>query len=154
MTSLRLPLVVIEASGMPCASTIRWCLLPALPRSTGDGPVAGSPFIARMRLESTAARQEVQQVCGPQLGQQQLVQALPDSGRVPVPQPSPAGHPRAEAQLLGQKLPADPGVQHEQDPAQRLATIQSLTTWTQRITVRPRTYCGALGWALIYSHSR
>lgn len=38
------------------------------------------------------------------------------TGRAPTP--SPAGHPRAEAQLLGQKLPADTGVQHEQDPAQ------------------------------------
>ncbi|MDQ0605181.1 hypothetical protein QF037_009526 [Streptomyces canus] len=58
VTSLRLPPVVIAASGMPCASTIRWCLLPALPRSTGDGPVAGPPFIARMWLESTAAREK------------------------------------------------------------------------------------------------
>ncbi|WP_435808578.1 hypothetical protein [Streptomyces afghaniensis] len=31
VTSLRLPPVVIAASGMPCASTIRWCLLPDLP---------------------------------------------------------------------------------------------------------------------------
>jgi hypothetical protein len=35
---------------------------------------------------------EVQQACRPQLGQQQLVQALPYPGLVPVPQPSPAGH--------------------------------------------------------------
>ncbi|AEM85107.1 hypothetical protein Strvi_5588 [Streptomyces violaceusniger Tu 4113] len=31
---------------------------------------------------------EVQQVCGPQLGERQLVQALPDPGLVPVPQPA------------------------------------------------------------------
>lgn len=43
VTSLRLPPVVIAASRMPCASTVRWCLLPALPRSTGDGPVASPP---------------------------------------------------------------------------------------------------------------
>ena len=43
---------------------------------------------------------------------------------VPVPQPPPAGHPRAVAQLLRQELPRDAGVQHEQDPAQRLAVIQ------------------------------
>lgn len=58
VTSLRLPPVVIAASEVPCASTIRWCLLPALPRSTGKGPVAGPPFIARMWLESTAAREK------------------------------------------------------------------------------------------------
>jgi len=58
VTSLRFPPVVIAASGIPCASTIRWCLLPVLPRSTGDGPVAGPPFIARRCEESTAAREK------------------------------------------------------------------------------------------------
>ncbi len=58
MTSLRLPPVVIAASGMPCASTSRWCLLPALPRSTGEGPVAGPPFVARMWLKSTVRREK------------------------------------------------------------------------------------------------
>jgi hypothetical protein len=47
VTSLRLPPVSVVASGMPCASTITWCLLLALPRSTGETPVAGPPFIAR-----------------------------------------------------------------------------------------------------------
>ncbi|GIH24571.1 hypothetical protein Aph01nite_28810 [Acrocarpospora phusangensis] len=42
VTSSRLPPVRITASGMPVASVIRRCLLPARPRSTGDGPVCGS----------------------------------------------------------------------------------------------------------------
>jgi hypothetical protein len=73
---------------------------------------------------------EVQQVRGPQLGQQHLVQALPDPGLVPVPQPPLAGHARAEAQLLRQELPADPGVEHEQDPAHHLPVLQALTART------------------------
>ena len=44
---------------------------------------------------------EVEHVGRPQLIEQQLVQPLPDSGLVPVPKPSPARHPRAEAQFLG-----------------------------------------------------
>ena len=54
---MRLPPVVIAAGGMLWASTIRWCLRSVLPRSTGDGPVAGPPFVARRWLESTAARE-------------------------------------------------------------------------------------------------
>jgi hypothetical protein len=44
VTSLRLPPVTVQASGIPVASTKRWCLEPCLPRSTGLGPVAAPPF--------------------------------------------------------------------------------------------------------------
>src|SRR5215813_14806647 len=43
VTSLRLPPVSDTASGMPCASVIRWCLEPGRARSTGLGPVLGRP---------------------------------------------------------------------------------------------------------------
>lgn len=56
VTSWRLPPVSVAASVMPCASTITLCLLPLLPRSTGDGPVFAPPFIARRCEPSTAAR--------------------------------------------------------------------------------------------------
>ena len=78
---------------------------------------------------------EVQQVRGPQLGQQHLVQALPDPGIVPVAQPAPARHPRTESQLLGQELPADPGVQHEQDSAQYLAVVQTGSARTSGVAL-------------------
>jgi hypothetical protein len=43
VTSLRFPPVSVTASGMPCASVIRWCLEPGPARSTGFGPVLGHP---------------------------------------------------------------------------------------------------------------
>jgi len=64
---------------------------------------------------------------GAQLGQQQLVQLLPDAGLVPVPQPPSAGHPRAEAGFLWEELPANPRAERDQDPAQNRARIQPLT---------------------------
>lgn len=42
--SLTLAAVVTTRSGVPRPSQIKWCLLPVLRRSTGDGPVAGPPF--------------------------------------------------------------------------------------------------------------
>src|SRR6476646_9880848 len=42
----------------------------------------------------------VQRPGGVQLGQQRLMQMLPDPGLVPVPQAPPARHPGAEPQLL------------------------------------------------------
>src|SRR6266542_5699039 len=44
VTSLRLPPVSVQASGIPPPSTSRWCLLPRRPRSTGLGPVLTPPF--------------------------------------------------------------------------------------------------------------
>jgi hypothetical protein len=54
-----------------------------------------------------------------QLGQRLLVQGRPDAGRGPIPQPPPAGHPRAADQGAGQLVPGDPGLEHEHDPGQR-----------------------------------
>jgi GrpB protein len=53
---------------------------------------------------------KVQQVRGAQLGEQQLVQLLPNACLVPVTQPPPAGHPGAEAEFLWQEFPANPRV--------------------------------------------
>ncbi len=44
VTSLRLPAVIEKASGIPVASTRRWCLQPGRPLSTGLGPVSAPPF--------------------------------------------------------------------------------------------------------------
>lgn len=71
----------------------------------------------------------VELVCGVQFGQQQFVQALPHAGLVPFGQPAPAGHPGTEAQFLGQELPRDCGVEHEENPAQDLPVRYSLAAW-------------------------
>jgi hypothetical protein len=65
---------------------------------------------------------------GVELGQQLVVQLLPDTGLLPRPKPPPAGDPRAVAELLGKVAPRDPGVQHVQDPVERLAIIEREST--------------------------
>lgn len=52
--SLRLASVRITFSRMPCASVRRWCLLPALRRSVGFGPVP-PPCTARIEEEAAAS---------------------------------------------------------------------------------------------------
>ncbi len=44
VTSLTFAAVVMTLSGVPRPSQIKWCLLPVLRRSTGDGPVSAPPF--------------------------------------------------------------------------------------------------------------
>jgi len=61
-----------------------------------------------------------------QLGEQQFVQPLPHSGLLPGAKPPPSRHAAAKAELLRQMLPADPGVQHEQDPLQHLPVGERL----------------------------
>jgi hypothetical protein len=63
-----------------------------------------------------------------QLGEQQLVQLLPDARLFPGAQPAPRSHPAAEAKLLRQVLPAASSVQHEQDPLQHAAVVERLAT--------------------------
>jgi hypothetical protein len=75
VTSLTLAAVVMTLSGVPRPSQIRWCLLPVLRRSTGDGPVSDA------------------------------VQCVEDAGLLPPLPPAPAGLPGAEPQLQRQQLP-------------------------------------------------
>ena len=87
-----------------------------------------SPFF-RLQVTRVGDRpRPLELLGGVQLGEQQLVQPLPDAGLLPGPQPPPRGHPAAEPELLRQMLPADPGVQHEQDPLQRQPVIERLAT--------------------------
>src|SRR3954470_18163486 len=61
-----------------------------------------------------------------QLGQEPLVELLPDPGLVPVAEPPPAGHAATAAHLLGEILPVDAGLQDEEDAGQRLAVVDRL----------------------------
>ncbi|MEY9906870.1 putative transposase [Catenulispora sp. MAP12-49] len=58
------------------------------------GWASGRPALHRPQMGGVdRGAGEVQQSRAAQLGKQQLVQPLPDSGGVPVPKPPPAGHP-------------------------------------------------------------
>ena len=46
------------------------------------------------------------------------MELVPDASLVPVAQAAPAGHPAAAAQLLGQILPRNPGLEDEENPRQ------------------------------------
>lgn len=54
------------------------------------------------------------------------MQSLPHAGLVPVPQPTPALHARAEPELLRKVFSLDAGVQDAQNPAQRLPARQGI----------------------------
>ena len=66
--------------------------------------------------------------CRLQLSKKQRVQPLPDTGLLPLDHPPIAGRARTEAELERQMPPRDPGVEHEQDPLQRLPIGQPLPT--------------------------
>jgi len=65
---------------------------------------------------------------GIQLGQQKLVQSLPDTSLVPVAQSPPASHTTAAAHLLRQVFPVDAGLEYEQDADQRLAIVDRFSS--------------------------
>jgi hypothetical protein len=66
------------------------------------------------------------------------VQALPHARALPLVQSAPAGDPGAEAELLGQVRPGDPGVQDEEDPLQRLTVGQPPSARVAEAPLLPR----------------
>jgi hypothetical protein len=71
-------------------------------------------------------RREVYFLLRPEAVQQDLVDRLPDPGLLPGVQIPPTTHPASAAHLLGQVLPGDACLEHEQDSRQSLATVQRL----------------------------
>ena len=65
------------------------------------------------------AHDRVDLVSGVQLGQEDLVELLPDPGGLPVAKPSPAGHAAAAAHLQRQVLPRDASLEDEEDAGRR-----------------------------------
>jgi hypothetical protein len=109
VTSLRLPPVNVAASGSPLASTIRWCLEPVRPRSTGEGPVRAPLKSADVAGVHDGAR-PVQPADRVQAPQQLAVQPLPHAGGLPLAQPPPRGDARA-TDLGRNQPPRDPRAQ-------------------------------------------
>ena len=112
--SLALAPAVRIASGTPWRSTISVCFVPFFRRSTGLGPVASPPPKARTVTPSMitvsgsslpALRQQPQQVG---------VEAVPDAGLLPRPEPA-VGGPAGAAEFRRDVLPAGPGGQDEPD---------------------------------------
>lgn len=104
-------------SGMPFASVRRWCLLPALRRSVGFGPVVSPAQRADGGTVDHPAR-EIELAAPSQFGEQHLVHALPDARALPGDEASPTDRPGSAAHLPRQHIPWDAAAQDEQDAAQ------------------------------------
>src|SRR6185503_14559547 len=70
----------------------------------------------------------VDSIVGLKLGEQRLVQSLPDSRGLPVPKAPPAGHAAAAAKFLGQVFPRDAGLEHKQDSRESLAVVDRFSS--------------------------
>src|SRR3954453_15215126 len=95
-----------KASGMPLASVIRWRLEPARPRSVGLGRVSSPPFGGHARTVH-ASPAPIDDTGPAQAVEQDAMQLFPDTGRLPVAQPSLTRHARPAAHLLREHLPRD-----------------------------------------------
>src|SRR5262245_8286007 len=60
--------------------------------------------------------------------QQDVMDVVPDAGKIPGTQPPPTGHAAAAVHLLGQILPRDARSQDENDPGKGLAILQGRTS--------------------------
>src|SRR5271156_1288796 len=107
VASLRFPPVSETASGIPCPSVITWSFEPVRARSTGLGPVFGPPFTARTCDPSITALDQSSAPAAFSSASSSSCSCC-HTRLLPVRQPPPARHPRAEAQLLWQELPGDP----------------------------------------------
>jgi hypothetical protein len=67
---------------------------------------------------------EIDPVGTTQLGQQHVVDLVPNSGRLPVAPSPPARHSATTSHLLGQVFPGNAGFEDEDDPGQGLAIIE------------------------------
>jgi hypothetical protein len=70
---------------------------------------------------------EIKLVCLAQLCEEELVEALEDASLLPFVEATPARHPGAVTELLRESLPGDPGREHEQDPGEDSAVVETLS---------------------------
>jgi hypothetical protein len=94
MTSCRLAFVRMTLTGMHCASTRKWCLLPFLLRSVGFGPLF-SPMHSPYRRTVGNDMRKIELVGATQFVQQDAVRLAPYPSLMPGTQTAPASHARA-----------------------------------------------------------
>jgi hypothetical protein len=116
--SWTLAAVRTTASGTPPRSETTWRFEPGLPRSVGFGPVFSRPPFGRhgRRVEARASPVDLARL--PEAIEEHAVQPPPHPGLLPVAQPPPAGGARPAAHLLGEHLPGDARLEHEDDAGQ------------------------------------
>src|SRR3954468_2590362 len=115
--SCRLAPLRSVASGIPARSTTTWRFVPGLPRSVGFAPTRSPPFGRDAGAVQTGpAPVDLAGLAQPI--QQFPMEPVPDAGLVPIAQAGPAGHARAATQSLGQHLPGNATLQHEDDAGQ------------------------------------
>lgn len=100
VTSCALAPVSRQASGMPLASVIRWCLLPSLRRSTGLGPVFSPPKAPAARQSRADRPGEVEASGGAEMREEALVQCLEHTCLLLFLEAPPAGHTGAVSEFL------------------------------------------------------
>ena len=126
MESCRLAPLNSTTNGTPRASTTMCRLVPSLPRSVGLGPVSWPPG----GLAPMSHRCWLNLVVLTQAHQHGLMQLVPYTRSIPVPQAPPAGHAASSAQRLRQVFPRDARMQHEQDAVESGFVANLEGTWT------------------------
>ncbi|GGS95664.1 hypothetical protein GCM10010270_79550 [Streptomyces violaceus] len=111
MTSCRLPVGERDCERNAVRVDDQVCLELERARSTGEGPT-WSPFEGPDVRAVRGAVIQVKQVGVAQLAQQGGVQAGPDAGFRPVPQPAPSSHSGVAHSLRGDVAPGDAGSQY------------------------------------------
>jgi len=95
------------------------------------------PFCARMEALSTPGPIEVDLVRFASMVEEFPVDALPHPLWLPLAQPTPTGHARAAAHLLGQLFPGDAGFEHEDDPRKHGAVVEPFAPRMPKMALGP-----------------
>src|SRR5215218_7372280 len=114
----------ITESGTPPRSTTTWRFEPDLPLSVGFAPVFWPPGGGNARRVQGCPL-PVDLVGLAEVVEHRLVEALPHARFVPLLEAPPAGHARAASHLLGEHLPRDAALEHEQDAGERRPVVHA-----------------------------
>src|SRR3712207_1444188 len=133
---------IVAASGAPSLSTSRWCLVPALPRSTGLRPVCSPPLSpGRSRNRGPLSTSQCV-LSSPVCPARHLQEPSPEARLLPISESPPAGNAASVPEFLRQHLPRYAAPENVDDARKRRPCGHARST-----PLRPR----RLGWQqLIY----